>query len=80
MCMPLLVAISHDTRSVEHPWHLHTPGPAPAPPPAGIGSRLLLRMGWRPGQGLGPARHGRLEPLVPPRRPRVRTGCGAGVG
>ena len=43
---------------------------------AGIGSRLLERMGWKPGTGLGRAEQGVVEPLVPGCRPN-KLGLGA---
>ncbi|KAK6050495.1 hypothetical protein COOONC_12001 [Cooperia oncophora] len=30
----------------------------------GVGMRLMQKMGWRPGEGLGPDRAGQLEPLL----------------
>jgi hypothetical protein len=43
---------------------------------SGIGSRLMQRMGWSVGEGLGRSRQGRAEPLAAVIRPRNR-GLGA---
>eukprot|EP00198_Chlamydomonas_reinhardtii_P005592 XP_001694928.1 predicted protein [Chlamydomonas reinhardtii] len=43
----------------------------------GIGSRLMERMGWAPGDGLGRARQGQAEPLRAFIRPK-KLGLGAG--
>eukprot|EP00967_Tisochrysis_lutea_P111504 scaffold175448_cov16-Tisochrysis_lutea.AAC.1 len=32
---------------------------------SGIGSRLLAKMGWRSGEGLGQKAQGRSEPVIP---------------
>ncbi|KAL6764401.1 hypothetical protein V8C86DRAFT_1587052 [Haematococcus lacustris] len=36
----------------------------------GVGSRLMLRMGWSEGMGLGRHSQGRTEPLIMLRRPK----------
>jgi G patch domain-containing protein 2 len=43
---------------------------------SGIGSRLMQRMGWSVGEGLGRARQGMPEPLAAVMRPKHR-GLGA---
>ena len=41
----------------------------------GFGSRMLERMGWKPGEGLGAERQGRADPVVATKRPQ-----GLGLG
>ena len=43
----------------------------------GVGSRLMARMGWMEGMGLGAQKHGRAEPVQALRRPK-NVGLGAG--
>lgn len=45
----------------------------------GIGSRLMARMGWEEGMGLGRDRQGRAEPVRATMRPKG-LGLGAGRG
>ena len=46
----------------------------------GIGSRLMQRMGWVEGAGLGRERQGRAEPIKATQRPKgLGLGAGAGV-
>lgn len=52
-----------------HEVPLHTPAPAPPPPkePAkdenNIGNKLLKKMGWSEGSGLGLSGEGRVDPM-----------------
>jgi hypothetical protein len=43
---------------------------------SGIGSRLMARMGWSEGQGLGREQRGRVEPIKATQRPK-NLGLGA---
>lgn len=43
----------------------------------GVGSRLMARMGWVEGMGLGAQKQGRAEPVQALRRPK-NLGLGAG--
>jgi len=43
---------------------------------AGIGSKLMEKMGWRSGEGLGQRAQGRSEPVIP-KLVKGKSGLGA---